>query len=67
MSSKKRNCECCKKKLTISDFSCRCGGTYCSIHRPDSEHKCTYDYRAENVRALSSIMKVVIAKKVEAI
>lgn len=67
MNSKKQVCVTCQKKLTLSDFPCRCGGLYCSLHRPDYEHKCTYDYRAENLRALSTNMKVVVAKKVEAI
>ena len=67
MNSIKRTCDTCHKKVSLSDFSCRCGGLYCYIHRPDSEHKCTYDYKAENLRALSSIMKVVIAKKFETI
>jgi len=67
MNSKKRACELCQKKLALSDFSCRCGGLFCAIHRPDAEHKCSYDYRAENFKALSTNMKVVIAKKVEAI
>jgi len=67
MDTKKRVCAACQKKLTLSDFSCRCGGLYCSVHRPDYEHKCAYDYRAENFKALSTNMKVVVAKKVEVI
>lgn len=67
MNTNKRVCMCCQKKLTLADFSCRCGGLFCSPHRPDSEHKCSYDYRAENFKALSTTMKVVIAKKVDII
>jgi len=66
MSAPKR-CAHCQKKLGLSDFACRCGGIYCTLHRPDYEHKCTYDYKAQNVKALSTIMKVVVAEKVAVI
>jgi AN1-type zinc finger protein 5/6 len=65
--SDKPRCFTCKKKLGLLGFNCRCGGTYCSAHRADVEHKCTFDYSAEQKERLSSVMIKVIAKKIEAI
>jgi hypothetical protein len=38
----------CSKKLKLTDFSCKCGKTYCKNHRPPEEHKCEYDYKEKN-------------------
>jgi hypothetical protein len=65
--SDKPRCFMCKKKLGLLGFTCRCGGSYCAVHRADVEHKCTFDYSAEQKRQLSSLMIKIEAKKVEAI
>ena len=65
--SDKPRCLMCKKKLGLLGFTCRCGGAYCSLHRPDIEHKCTFDYSAEQKRQLSSLMIKIEAKKMEVI
>jgi len=39
-------CHVCNKKLGLmSGFKCKCGNTFCSIHRYSDSHKCTYDYK----------------------
>ena len=44
---KKKRCahECCKKKLKITDYPCKCKKIYCSLHRHD--HVCTFDFQKE--------------------
>jgi len=66
MNSSKK-CISCNKKLSLTAFPCRCGGMYCNQHRPDAEHKCTYDYKAEYRNRLSTTMEKVIGKKVDII
>ena len=65
--SEKIRCFTCNKKLGLLGFNCRCGGAYCSVHRADVEHKCTFDYTAEQKRQLSSVMTKIEGKKVEVI
>jgi len=67
MESTKRRCVCCRKKLDLTAFPCRCGGYYCPTHRADIDHKCTYDYKKEFVQSLSTSMEKIVAKKVEVI
>jgi hypothetical protein len=69
MSTKKRCCdESCKKKLTLTDEivgKCNCGNTYCSTHKPSSEHKCTYNYVDASKKVLTSTLSKVVSAKVE--
>lgn len=59
----KTRCECCRKKLGLVNFQCKCGGTYCSEHRMSENHTCQYDYQAEFKKLLSTnLVKVVGAK-----
>lgn len=64
-STMKKRCGCCRVKLSLTAFACRCGGFYCSQHRPDVEHKCSYDYRADSTKALSTLLVKVAAEKLD--
>lgn len=64
---KKNRCACCNAKLPLTAFACRCGGMYCSTHRSDVVHNCTYDYRAENTKLLSTNLVKVVGLKVEVV
>jgi hypothetical protein len=64
---KKNRCACCSVKLPLTAFPCRCGGVYCSLHRPDVEHNCSYDYRAEGTKLLSTNLVKVIGHKIDSI
>ena len=35
----------CKKKVGLLGFACRCGGTFCSLHRYVDGHACGFDYK----------------------
>lgn len=63
----KPRCQCCKKKLTLTALACRCGGLYCSIHRADVNHNCTFDYKAEFQKSLSTSMMKITGKKIEVV
>jgi predicted nucleic acid binding AN1-type Zn finger protein len=64
-SSQKPKCAFCQKKLGLVNFSCRCGGLFCSVHRLDSDHKCSFDFRKENQSLLSTTLEKVVGRKVD--
>lgn len=66
-SSKKSRCTCCNKKLGLVGFTCRCGGNFCAAHRADSQHNCSFDYKAEAHKYLSTSLEKVVAKKIDTI
>tara|TARA_B100001094_G_C17697774_1_gene561208 strand:+ start:127 stop:384 length:258 start_codon:yes stop_codon:yes gene_type:complete len=35
----------CRKKIKITDYTCKCGNVYCKIHKLPEDHECNYDYR----------------------
>ena len=35
----------CNRKIKLTDLSCRCGKTFCSLHRLSEHHNCSYDYK----------------------
>lgn len=40
----------CNKKLSMTDSitgKCKCGNTYCLIHRLSETHNCTYNFKKE--------------------
>ena len=47
MSSDINRCQFCEcnKKLKITDLSCKCGKTFCKIHKFPEDHSCEYDYK----------------------
>lgn len=54
----------CRKKA-YSAMKCRCGNVYCSLHKPDTAHSCSYDYRAEHQRALTDQNPRIVAAKLK--
>ena len=58
----------CKKKLSLTDFPCKCGKVHCSAHRPSEAHQCSFDYKKQHESHLLKTMSTaVIAGKVEKI
>lgn len=49
--NKRQNNRCshegCNKKIKISDLMCRCGKTFCSLHRLPETHSCNFNYKDE--------------------
>lgn len=62
---KKKRCGCCKKKLGLITFPCKCGGEFCSLHRSSEDHTCSFDYHADAKKALSTMLVKVEAKKID--
>uniref|UniRef100_A0A0E0D836 AN1-type domain-containing protein n=1 Tax=Oryza meridionalis TaxID=40149 RepID=A0A0E0D836_9ORYZ len=39
-------CATCRRKVGLTGFKCRCGGTFCGGHRYADEHSCGFDYKS---------------------
>nr|NP_572541.1 uncharacterized protein Dmel_CG15368 [Drosophila melanogaster]AAF46464.1 uncharacterized protein Dmel_CG15368 [Drosophila melanogaster] len=62
--STKKRCDKCGKKLGITGgFPCRCGGTYCAVHRYSDRHECNFDYRQMGAIQIRRDNPVVVASK----
>lgn len=62
--NKKRKCTLCGKKTRIAaTYTCRCGLTFCAMHRYAEEHNCSYDYKTEGRELLTQTNPVVTAPK----
>ena len=63
--AKQKRCGCCKKKLTLTDFSCdKCQSRYCATHRLPEEHACSHDFKAAGKTQLTKQLVAAIADKV---
>ncbi|XP_035213090.1 transcriptional regulator ATRX homolog [Stegodyphus dumicola] len=62
--SRPKKCLVCRKRLGLVPIQCRCGGLYCSIHRYDREHNCTFDYKAMGAEEIRRNNPLVIAEKI---
>ncbi|XP_042496807.1 zinc finger A20 and AN1 domain-containing stress-associated protein 4-like [Macadamia integrifolia] len=60
-------CNFCKKRVGLTGFKCRCGQTFCSLHRYSDKHNCLFDYKAAGQDAIARANPVVKADKVEKI
>ena len=43
---KRKRCDFCHEKCPLIPFNCKCGGTFCSIHRYSFLHFCDYDHQS---------------------
>eukprot|EP00246_Nothoceros_aenigmaticus_P005283 TRINITY_DN1720_c0_g1_i1.p2 TRINITY_DN1720_c0_g1~~TRINITY_DN1720_c0_g1_i1.p2 ORF type:complete len:179 (-),score=23.88 TRINITY_DN1720_c0_g1_i1:1091-1627(-) len=60
-------CFSCKKRVGLTGFKCRCGNTFCSLHRYSDKHACSYDYKTAGRDAIAKANPVVKADKIEKI
>ena len=38
-------CHCCRKKLKMIHFTCKCGHKFCMNHHNPHSHNCQFDYK----------------------
>jgi len=58
-------CRSCNKKVGLTGFMCKCGMTFCGMHRYPEKHDCTFDFKAIGRDAIAKANPVVKADKVE--
>jgi predicted nucleic acid binding AN1-type Zn finger protein len=61
---RKNRCNMCRKKLGLVPFDCKCGGSFCTVHRYTDEHKCTYNWKQEGKDKLKEDNPQVVADKI---
>uniref|UniRef100_A0A0C9S8C8 TSA: Wollemia nobilis Ref_Wollemi_Transcript_11586_1514 transcribed RNA sequence n=1 Tax=Wollemia nobilis TaxID=56998 RepID=A0A0C9S8C8_9CONI len=57
-------CCSCKKRVGLTGFKCRCGDTFCALHRYSDKHNCPFDYRKAGQEAIAKDNPVVKAEKI---
>ncbi|XP_068635026.1 zinc finger A20 and AN1 domain-containing stress-associated protein 6-like [Aristolochia californica] len=60
-------CITCLKRVGLTGFKCRCGGTFCYLHRYSEQHACSFDYKSAGQDAIAKANPVVKANKIEKI
>lgn len=60
-------CSFCRKRVGLTGFKCRCGETFCSIHRYSDKHNCIFNYKSAGRDAIAKANPVVKADKIEKI
>ena len=55
----------CKRRLPLMTFPCRCGKTFCVLHKPPEEHKCQFDYHAAAKRKIKKDNPKIVAEKIK--
>uniref|UniRef100_A0A0N5ARD4 AN1-type domain-containing protein n=1 Tax=Syphacia muris TaxID=451379 RepID=A0A0N5ARD4_9BILA len=62
---KLNRCHVCKKRVGLTGFVCRCGGLYCSEHRYDKAHNCSFDYKTSEREQLRKNNPVIVSEKIQ--
>lgn len=57
-------CLSCRKKVGLTGFKCRCGGTFCSMHHYADSHECTFDYKQAGRELIAKQNPLVKADKI---
>lgn len=60
-------CSTCRKRVGLTGFRCRCGITFCGVHRYPEQHGCTFDFKTLGKEAISKANPVVKAEKLHKI
>ena len=55
----------CKRKLLLTDLTCKCGQKFCMSHRMPEAHTCAHDYKAEARANLNKQLVGCVAEKLE--
>ncbi|KAE8055181.1 hypothetical protein FH972_012040 [Carpinus fangiana] len=58
-------CKSCNKKVGLTGFMCKCGSTFCGMHRYPEKHECTFDFKAIGRDAIAKANPIVKADKME--
>lgn len=62
---KPNRCFSCNKRVGLTGFKCRCGGLFCSLHRYNDKHDCSFDYKAAARDAIMKANPVIKAEKID--
>nr|GMC93918.1 zinc finger A20 and AN1 domain-containing stress-associated protein 7-like [Ipomoea batatas] len=57
-------CWSCNKKVGLMEFKCRCGCTFCRVHRYPEKHDCTFDFKGQGRDAIAKANPLIKADKI---
>jgi hypothetical protein len=60
-------CNRCTRRTGLMSFKCRCGRSFCGLHRLPEQHDCGFDHRMEGRKKLEASNPLVTAEKLERI
>ncbi|XP_068636114.1 zinc finger A20 and AN1 domain-containing stress-associated protein 1-like [Aristolochia californica] len=63
----KNRCFTCRKRVGVMGFSCRCGSTFCNVHRYPEEHGCEFDFKTQGREEVAKGNPHVVKDKLERI
>ncbi|XP_010251465.1 PREDICTED: zinc finger A20 and AN1 domain-containing stress-associated protein 5-like [Nelumbo nucifera] len=58
-------CSNCSKRVGLLGFTCRCGRTFCSLHRYPEKHDCSFDFKTAGRLAIAQANATVKADKLQ--
>ena len=61
----KIRCGVCQKKTGLTGIVCRCGITFCSLHRYPEAHQCSINYQQLGKEILSKSVLGTTSQKIE--
>eukprot|EP00250_Pteridium_aquilinum_P022659 c25516_g1_i1 orf=139-666(+) len=64
---KANRCLSCNKRVGLTGFKCRCGGLFCSLHRYNDKHDCSFDYKSAAQNSIRKANPVIKAEKIDKI
>jgi len=65
--SQPNRCLMCRKRVGLTGFKCRCGTTFCGVHRYPEKHACTFDFKAVGREEIARANPVIKAEKLRKI
>lgn len=60
-------CGSCRKRVGLTGFKCRCGVTFCGVHRYPERHGCGFDFKKvgrEEIARANPLIKAVKLEKI---
>ena len=66
---KRKRCEyeVCNKRLKVVELEleCKCGKSYCKVHRYPEDHECSYNFKEMGKRDIEKMNEKIIGNKIE--
>ncbi|XP_050380997.1 zinc finger A20 and AN1 domain-containing stress-associated protein 6 [Argentina anserina] len=60
-------CNVCRKRVGLTGFKCKCGITFCGIHRYPEKHACSFDFKTVGKEEIARSNPLIKAEKLEKI
>ncbi|KAM5559518.1 zinc finger A20 and AN1 domain-containing stress-associated protein 6 [Rosa sericea] len=65
--SQPNRCNVCRKRVGLTGFKCKCGTTFCGVHRYPEKHACSFDFKTVGKEEIARSNPVIKAEKLEKI